>query len=437
MPSLRPRPTRQSATDLSFYVFLATVGLCLFRAADLPSLAVGAGGTSLAVGPADVALLVTVVLAALRLWRRESVPAPWLLLATVSFALLIFASALPNGADALAAAGKLAELAVLALAAAAFVDTRESFARLAVFLVGFCAVAAAWGTVQFVAGGGKRQGSFMGEHDLAALATLVLVLGLAYVFAQRGRPPTVALVAVGVGALGLVLGASLASVLGLYLATAALVALALARRELRRGAVLAAIAVCAVVTAATYGIRSADLGFLQAWFGPPAETPGQYAASWSQRLIFVYIGGRVFLDNPPLGTGWEGELPPADFADYLPDARERFADQPAHYFPQENEPLIPQHNYDQVLFELGVLGAALFLALAAFAVRAAVRARERPRPGERWAEQAYVPAGWLAATAGALAGAALFGGSPLAALFWLTIGAAAAASALAQPEPAT
>ena len=45
---------------------------------------------------------------------------------------------------------------------------------------------------------------------------------------------------------------------------------------------------------------------------------------------------------------------------------------------------------------------------------------------------AYVPLGWLAVIAGALAGAALFGGSPLAALFWLTLGVAAARPARAR-----
>ena len=59
MPSLPPRPTRLSVTELPFYVFLVTLGLCLFRAADLPSLDVGVGGTTLSIGPADPALLVT------------------------------------------------------------------------------------------------------------------------------------------------------------------------------------------------------------------------------------------------------------------------------------------------------------------------------------------------------------------------------------------
>ena len=430
MPSLLPRPTRLSATDLPFAVFLATVGLCLLRAADLPSLDVSTRGTQVSIGPADLALLVTATLATRQLTSRRTVPSPWLLGATAAFALLIVVSAIPNGADALSAAGKLALLSVLALGAAAFVDTRARFAALATFLVSFCVVATAWGLVEFVIDGGKRQGSFMGEHDLAALATMVLVFGLAHVFASDRRPPTVALVGIGVGAIGIVLGASLASVLGLYIGAAAMVALASTRHDLRRRSVVATLLVCTAVTAGTYGVRSADLGFLQAWFGPPPETPGQYAASWSQRLIFVYIGGRVFLDHPILGTGWEGELPPSDYAQYLPDARRRYSDQPGHYFPQEDETFIPQQTYDQVLYQLGLVGTALFLVLAALAVRASVIAGRGLRAGVRWAEQAFVPVAWLSAMGGAIAGAALFGGSPLAALFWLTLGIVAAAAAL-------
>ena len=79
-----------------------------------------------------------------------------------------------------------------------------------------------------------------------------------------------------------------------------------------------------------------------------------------------------------------------------------------------------------MLFELGLVGAAIFLVLAGLAAwRAAVTTRRRS------ADAAYVPAGWLASLAGALAGAALFGGSPLTAIFWLTLGVVAA-----EPEDA-
>ena len=105
----------------------------------------------------------------------------------------------------------------------------------------------------------------------------------------------------------------------------------------------------------------------------------------------------------------------------MPDARERFPDEPPHYFPRTDRDFIPQQTYDQVLFQLGLVGAALFGALAVLAAaRAASRAREAS------GDAAYVPGGWLGATAGALAGAALFGGSPVTAIFWLTLGVVAA-----------
>ena len=81
---------------------------------------------------------------------------------------------------------------------------------------------------------------------------------------------------------------------------------------------------------------AASSGFSNSGSARRRDGPAQYAASWSQRLIFAYIGGRVFLDNPVLGTGWYGELPPKEYARYLPDARERFPDQPPHYFPPED-----------------------------------------------------------------------------------------------------
>jgi fatty acid desaturase len=47
-------------------------------------------------------------------------------------------------------------------------------------------------------------------------------------------------------------------------------------------------------------------------------------------------------------------------------------------------------------------------------------------------DAAYIPALWLAAMLGALAGAALFGGAPLTAMFWLVLGVVAS-----EPEPVT
>jgi hypothetical protein len=430
MPSPLSRALRRPASDLSFSIFLVTVVLCLLRAADLPTVDFGVSGTTVSVGPADIALAVSAVLSILRFRARRTVPSPWLVGATTVLALLIVASSIPNGADALTAAGKLAEFVALTLGAAAYLETRQRLAALAGLIVAYTVVAVLWGSIGFVSGSGGRQGSFLGEHDLAAVAAMALAVGLARIHAFKAGKVVGALVAILAGSLGLTLGASLASLLGLYLLITAVLGLALARGSLRPAPALATLGIAVVVTAGTLSMRSGELGFLQQWFGPEPEAPGQYAASWSQRVIYAYLGGRVFLDRPVLGTGWQGELPAEDYARYLPDAHDRFADQPGNYFPASDDTLIPQQTYDQMLSQLGLIGGAVFLVVAFLGVRYALRA------GLSWpprsdAEFAAVPLAWLAGLAGALAGAALFGGAPLTATFWLILGVAAAAPALA------
>jgi hypothetical protein len=434
MPSLLPRPTRLSATDLPFYVFLVTVVLSLLRARDLPSIGVTVGDTLASVGPADIGLLATGALAAVRLRRTRELPS-WPLVAAVGgFATLLLISSLANGSAAVAAAGKLAEGALLTLGAAVFLDSRRRLVALLTVVVCFACVAVAWAAVEFVGADGGRQASFVGEHDLAAIATLAFAVGLGRLHARPGSPGAVALAGIATGLLGVVLGSSLASLLGLYLASAAVIAVAALRRDLRVGAAALTVVLAGLATAGTLAQRQGDLGFLQSWFGPPPETAGEYAAGWSQRLIYAYVGGRVFLDQPVLGTGWQGELPPSDFARYLPDARDRFADQPARYFPPADDPFVPQQTYDQVLVQLGLVGAGIFTLVGALAVRKSISVVSTLTDRAGSPDVAYVPAAALASLAGVLSGAALFGGSPLTGVFWLTLGLIAAAPALVRRE---
>jgi O-antigen ligase len=413
---------RRWRDDLPFLVFLATVPLCLLRAKDLPSVEVG----PLDVTIADAFLAVTTVLALLRLRETRRLPSPWLIGTAFAFGALLVATALPNGSDALTAAGKIAELGGLTLAAAVFLDSSERIRTFLGVVVILASLAAAWALLGFVTSDHGRQAGFLGEHDTAALATLAAAVGLARLHARRGgNPGWIAIAGLLAGLVGAVLGASLASLIGIYLTCAVVLLLSAHRRDLRVGSAVLTVALATVATAGTLALRQGELGFLQEWFGTPSDNPGANAASWSHRLIYTYIGGRIFLDRPILGTGWQGLLPPEDFARYVPDARARFPDQPPHYFPPTDEGYIPQQTYDQVLFELGLVGAALFVLLAGIAIARAARAARR-RPGEH----AYLPSAWLAALAGALAGAALFGGSPLTAMLWLTLGFIAAESDL-------
>jgi hypothetical protein len=423
--SLRHLELTRQLRDTRFALFLAAVALCLIRARDQPSIDVSIGGTTASIVPADLVLLALALVALVVLARRGLERAAWPAAITGAlFCLWLLATAAANGAAAFVSGAKVVELAALALGAIAFLRARAQFDALADVLILFTLVADVVGVVKFVSGGGGRQASFLGEHDFAALATLPLLYGLALLYA-RGRDRR-AWLAIAAGGVGCVLGAALASLLGLYLGVVVLLVLhALTRRVTRRD-VVTTLAVVVAVTGGTLAIRSGELGFLQSWFGKPASRPGQYASSWSQRLIYTYVGGRIFLAQPLLGTGWWSDLPPKEFVAYLPDARRRFADQPANYFPPATKPFIPQQTYDEVLYELGAVGGLAFLALLVSLGRAAVRTARRAA--------AALPAAWFAAALGALAGEGLFGGTPLAAIFWLVAGVVVALSL--RPEAA-
>jgi hypothetical protein len=433
MARLRQSLVRDAAADPAFLLFLGAVAASLIRAADQPGIDLEIVGTSVTIVLTDVLLAMLAVMVAARIVRTRHYPrqAAALTTAAVVLAGLIVVTALPNSAGAFVSAAKLVELAALLVGAVILVDRVERLWAVVAVLVAVNAVATAWAFVGWVQSPGSRQAAFLGEHDLAALSTASLVVGLASLHSRHrlGRLPLVAGI---VGALGITLGAALAGLLGLYLAAAALIAIAAARGALRLRAVLATLLVALTVTAGTYALRGSELGFLQQWFAPaPNAQPGQYAGSWSQRLMFSYIGGRIFLAKPVLGTGWWGELPPSEFARFLPDTRKRFSDQPVRFFPRADGRFIPQQTYDQILYQLGLIGAVSLLALGIAAIRDASRATRGWRHADADELAAYLPAGWLASLAAALGGAALFGGTPLAALFWLTLGLVAAAASLA------
>jgi hypothetical protein len=396
-------------------LLLAALALSLIRARDQPGADVAIGGTTASIVPGDVVLLAHFGLG-LALILRNGTPrfAATAIGLAALFAVIVLGTAVANGATAVIGAVKLLELAALGLGAIALARRERTVEAIVDVLLLFTVAADVVGIVEFVRSGGGRQSSFLGEHDFAALATLPLLYGL--VLLHERRRYARAATAIVAGSIGCILGAALASLLGLYLGAGALVVLAVVRRRVDAVALATTVATLAVITGGTLLIRSGDLGFLQSWFGSPPSRPGQYAASWSQRLVYAYIGGRVFLAHPALGTGWYPLLPAHEFAAYLPDARRRFSDQPPSYFPSAHGVYIPQQAYDQVLYETGLVGAAALLAFVGALVAGCRRSLRQAR------SLAALPAAWLAAALGALAGEGLFGGTPLAAVFWLVAG---------------
>jgi hypothetical protein len=445
MRRLRQEGLWRPARDVPFLVLCVAVVASMIRSVRQPSLGVTLGGTDVSLVPADAALALLAVLCVWSLLGSGSLPRPAraLTVAALAFAAWLLVSAAFNGFGAVVGAAKLLEYGMLGLGTVLFVRRRAQFWLLCSLLVGIAAVAAVWGILQFFDlppyGGnpGGRQPSFLGEHDFAALATVALALGLASLYVRRHRLGRLPIVAIVAGVVGVVLGAALASLIGLYLAIAAIVLLALVRGEITRRALGVTALVVVVVTAGVLSLRSGDLGSVLRYLGIEKHEAqaGAYAGSWSQRAIYVYVGGRMFLASPVAGTGWYGEIPAREYERFLPDAYARFPGQPRSYFPPPGGEFTPQQTYDQVLYELGAVGAVLFLWLGAVSARTALGVGLRWPRGDVDEAASYLPLSWLGALAGGLAGAALFGGIPFAAVFWLTLGLVALAPSLVPAEP--
>src|SRR5918994_1554716 len=193
----------------------------------------------------------------------------WVWAAAAGLALWVVAGALYGPlvlddypfAENLVTAAKFVEYALLAPAAALLVRTREDLRVIAVMLVAWSALATAVGLLQlagldlFGTSDPGRQRSFLGHHDFAALSGATVLLGLA-AFVLEGRALRLALAA---GAVGLVLAAPLAGVLGLVLGVGGLLVLARRLDPYPTRHALAAVALVVLVAAGTLAMRSDTL----------------------------------------------------------------------------------------------------------------------------------------------------------------------------------
>jgi hypothetical protein len=381
----------------------------------------------------DLAVLVVVVAAlaswswrrlrdALPVWEGWGALALLVVLSTLWGALRF--SAYPAGTHATTAA-KWLEYMLLAPALVLLVRNSRELVPAAVVLVGWSCVASLIGLLQFAGAlddldhtpAGRRKPSIVGVHDLAALSGAALLIGLLLV--AQGRHRRFATVAILAGGTGEVLGGALDSLSGTYLAVIALVLLT-RLRDPRRLAVIAG--VLAAITVGVVLIRSSALADGLKFLGIKQGTGGasQNIQSYRQRALLAYIGGRIFVDHPLLGVGWQGSGDPYAFEPYLADAHKRF-DQPADAFPSRQHRWGVQNAYVQSLADMGVLGLPAFLAALLVPAWAAAR---------RGVGDARVlgPA-LLLLVLGAWNGYGLVAGIPLEALTWLAVGVAGVAVA--------
>jgi O-antigen ligase len=416
-------------------VLAAAVPFLFLHATYQPTLSIGAGSTSIDITLADAAIAATLAAAIARATRDGWEPlrrARWLLL---------FAAALVVvGAVSLATPALLGEdydVGVHAISVAKFAwyvcllpatvllirGTRDAVPVLRA-VVAWSVAATAWGLLQFLGvvaefegkRPGQREPSFVGIHDLAALSGAALVvgaLGVALAWQPAGRRWS--LVGLVTGALGVVLSGAMTAVLGMWLAVAALLLGARTLRALNGRRALALVAVALAVTAGTAAMRADTIERFAEFVGLREKTADTGVESYAHRTLLAYIGGRIWLDRPVTGVGWQASSEEWAYGPFLEDARARFPGEPDQAFPSPEHPWGIQLLYLQVAADLGIAGIVVLLALAAAGIAAGVR-------GIRSSPAALCGLGWLLVATGVWTGIGLVSGLPLGALTWLSFG---------------
>jgi O-antigen ligase len=142
--------------------------------------------------------------------------------------------------------------------------------------------------------------------------------------------------------------------------------------------------------------------------------------SYVQRTLLVYIGWRIFEDNPIGGAGWQSSSEQRVYAPYLPAAHREFPGTPDLAFPSPQHPWGVQNAYVQAMSDLGIVGLLAFLGLLASGLVMAARAALRAPPAV--AVTALVSLVWLVLVMGVLSALGLVAGIPSDALLWLALG---------------
>jgi len=453
MPSTRLRHL-VDRDALGALVVAAAVPFLFMHERYQPELALDAGSTSIDIRLSDVAALAVVVAAlisAARLGLSRLAPARLLWVpGALLLAWLAFETFRPLSIgdarfdDHLVSFLKLGEYVLLAVAVPLLVRRAEDLTIVLGSLVLWSVVASGVAAAQFVGldvfgawNAGWRQPSFLGHHDLAALAAVAIGLAAAGIVTGRKRMPVAPLfaAALAAGMLGLVLAGSVAAAAGLALGASALSLAAWGRYLPSFRQMLALAVVVAVVAGGVTAVRGDALEDFFRFLGVRGDEPPQGVETYSQRAVLAYIGLRIFGDNPLVGVGWQRSGREEVFEPYLDDAHERFPDVVDLAFPAPGREWGVQNLYVQMLADAGAIGLLLLLAVGAAGLVLA------------WRTAAYAPNPWAAGAgfavlcalltlAGEWASLGIVAGIPLQAATFLLLGLAAAGAAVVEEDVA-
>lgn len=261
--------------------------------------------------------------------------------------------------------------ALLALAVPLIVRRAQDLTLVVASFVLWSLVASAVALVQFFGVDvfdawppGWRQPSFLGHHDLVALSGIAVGVAAAGILCTRRRIPAPALfpVALGAGAVGLVLAGSIAALVGFAVGVLVCTFAAHSRFAPSGRRLLGLTALVAVVLVGVTAIRGEYLEPIGELTGLGEEEAPPDVDTYSEQVVLAYIGLRIAEDNAIFGAGWQRSARAEVFGPYVADARERFSDEGDDAFPSADRELGVRSLYIQMLADAGAIGLVLLLA---------------------------------------------------------------------------
>src|SRR2546426_890421 len=262
--ALRARSVARSGVSPGAAALALAVPFLFLHIKYQPGVRVPLAATHLGLEASDLAVVV-VALVALREGLRTGFarlrPAVALWIAAAALLLWIFVRS--ESLTHFVTAAKFAEYALLAISAPLILGRRSDWELVAAAVVAWSVAATFVGVLQFLGAdiadawaAGRRQPSFLGHSDFAALSALALAIGLAAILLARRRIGWIGVVA---GGIGLILSGATAGMIGIVAGTAAfLYAISRRRRPAARDFAISG-AVVAIIAAGVLVLRARDL----------------------------------------------------------------------------------------------------------------------------------------------------------------------------------